>query len=170
MIIKATIFDIPALNILINSAYRGETSKKGWTTEEHLLGGIRTDEANLTELLLKENATILKYTEKNQIIGSVYLEKQDKKLYLGMLTVSPELQGAGVGKKLIQEAESFARNAKLNTISMTVISVRKELIAFYERRGYKNTGETKPFPMTEPKFGLPKQFLEFIVMEKEILQ
>ncbi len=170
MIIKATISDIPALNILINSAYRGETSKKGWTTEEHLLGGIRTDEANLTELFLKENATILKYTEKNQIIGSVYLEQQDKKLYLGMLTVSPELQGCGIGKKLIQAAESFARNAKLKTISMTVISVRKELIAFYERRGYKNTGETKPFPMTEPKFGLPKQFLEFIVMEKEILQ
>jgi ribosomal protein S18 acetylase RimI-like enzyme len=170
MIIKATISDIPALNILINSAYRGETSKKGWTTEEHLLGGIRTDEANLTELFLKENATILKYTEKNQIIGSVYLEQQDKKLYLGMLTVSPELQGCGIGKKLIQAAESFARNSKLKTISMTVISVRKELIAFYERRGYKNTGETKPFPMTEPKFGLPKQFLEFIVMEKEILQ
>ncbi len=87
-----------------------------------------------------------------------------------MLTVSPELQGCGIGKKLIQAAESFARNSKLKTISMTVISVRKELIAFYERRGYKNTGETKPFPMTEPKFGLPKQFLEFIVMEKEILQ
>jgi len=170
MIIKATISDIPELNILINSAYRGETSKKGWTTEEHLLGGIRTDEANLTLLLQKENVTILKYTEKKQIIGSVYLEKQDKKLYLGMLTVSPELQGDGIGKKLMQAAESFARNAQINTISMIVISVRKELIAFYERRGYKKTGETKPFPMTDPKFGLPKQFLEFIVMEKEILQ
>jgi ribosomal protein S18 acetylase RimI-like enzyme len=80
------------------------------------------------------------------------------------------LQGDGIGKKLMQAAESFARNAQINTISMTVISVRKELIAFYERRGYKKTGETKPFPMTDPKFGLPKQFLEFIVMEKEILQ
>jgi ribosomal protein S18 acetylase RimI-like enzyme len=170
MIIKATILDVPALNELINSAYRGENSKKGWTTEEHLLGGIRTDEENLTELLLKENVTILKYTEQNKIIGSVYLEEQDKKLYLGMLTVSPELQGGGVGKKLMEAAESFARMTQLNTISMTVISVRKELIAFYERRGYKNTGETKPFPMTDPKFGLPKQFLEFIVMEKEIRQ
>ena len=121
MIIKATIPDIPALNVLINSAYRGETSKKGWTTEEHLLGGIRTDEENLTELLLKENVTIFKYTENNQIIGAVYLEEQDKKLYLGMLTVSPELQGSGVGKKLMQAAENFARNAQLKTISMTVI-------------------------------------------------
>lgn len=84
MISKATTQDIPALNILINSAYRGESSKKGWTTEEHLLGGIRTDEANLGELLQKENATILKYTENNQLIGSVYLEKQADKLYLGM--------------------------------------------------------------------------------------
>jgi len=168
MISAATIQDIPELNVLINSAYRGESSKKGWTTEEHLLDGIRTDEENLSELLQKENVTILKYTANNKIIGSVYLEKQDKKLYLGMLTVSPELQGGGVGKKLMQAAEDFARNAQLDKISMTVISVRKELIAYYERRGYKNTGETKPFPMHDPKFGLPKQFLEFIVMEKEI--
>lgn len=168
MISAATIQDIPELNVLINSAYRGESSKKGWTTEEHLLDGIRTDEENLSELLQKENVTILKYTANNKIIGSVYLEKQDKKLYLGMLTVSPELQGGGVGKKLMQAAEDFARNAQLDKISMTVISVRKELIAYYERRGYKNTGETKPFPMHDPKFGLPKQFLEFIVMEKKI--
>lgn len=168
MISKVTTQDIPALNILINSAYRGESSKKGWTTEEHLLGGIRTDEANLGELLQKENATILKYTENNQLIGSVYLEKQADKLYLGMLTVSPELQGGGVGKKLMQAAEDFAQDARLSKISMTVISVRRELIAYYERRGYKSTGETKPFPMTDPKFGLPKQFLEFIIMEKAI--
>lgn len=168
MITTATTTDIPSLNNLINSAYRGETSKKGWTTEEHLLGGTRTDEANLSELLLKENATILKYTENNQIIGSVYLEKQDEKLYLGMLTVSPELQGGGIGKKLMQAAENFAQKAQLKKISMTVISVRKELIEYYERRGYKNTGETKPFSMNDPKFGLPKQDLEFIIMEKEI--
>ncbi len=168
MISKATTQDIPELNILINSAYRGESSKKGWTTEEHLLGGIRTDEANLGELLQKEDVTILKYTENNLLIGSVYLEKQVDKLYLGMLTVSPELQGGGVGKKLMQAAEDFARNARLSKISMTVISVRSELIAYYERRGYKSTGETKPFPMTDPKFGLPKQFLEFIIMEKAI--
>ena len=168
MISKATTQDIPELNILINSAYRGESSKKGWTTEEHLLGGIRTDEANLGELLQKEDVTILKYTENNQLIGSVYLEKQGDTLYLGMLTVSPELQGGGVGKKLMQAAEDFARNARLSKISMTVISVRSELIAYYERRGYKSTGETKPFPMSDPKFGLPKQFLEFIIMEKAI--
>ncbi len=168
MISKATLQDVPELNILVNSAYRGESSKKGWTTEEHLLGGIRTDEEDLSELLKKENVTILKYTELGKIIGSVYLERQADKLYLGMLTVSPELQGGGIGKKLMQAAEDLAKENNIPKVSMTVISVRKELIKYYERRGYKNTGETKPFPMNDPKFGLPKQDLEFIVMEKEL--
>jgi ribosomal protein S18 acetylase RimI-like enzyme len=168
MISKATLQDVPELNILVNSAYRGESSKKGWTTEEHLLGGIRTDEGDLSELLQKKNVTILKYTESGKIIGSVYLEKQAYKLYLGMLTVSPELQGGGIGKKLMQAAEDFAIENNIHKVSMTVISVRKELIEYYERRGYKKTGETKPFPMNDPKFGLPKQHLDFIVMEKEL--
>lgn len=168
MISAATLQDIPELNKLVNSAYRGESSKKGWTTEEHLLSGIRTDEDDLTLTLQKPNATILKYTQSGKIIGSVYLEKQANKLYLGMLTVSPELQGGGIGKKLMAAAEAFAKEQQLSKISMTVISVRKELIEYYERRGYVNTGETKPFPMDDPKFGLPKQYLEFIVMEKVI--
>lgn len=168
MISPTTLQDVPELTILVNSAYRGESSKKGWTTEEHLLGGIRTDEEDLSALLQKENVTILKYTESGKIIGSVYLEKQADKLYLGMLTVSPELQGGGIGKKLMQAAEDFAKEQQLSTVSMTVISVRKELIEYYERRGYKDTGETKPFPMNNPKFGIPKQDLEFIVMEKEL--
>ncbi|AFK01784.1 GCN5-related N-acetyltransferase [Emticicia oligotrophica DSM 17448] len=168
MISKANISDIPALNLLVNSAYRGESSKKGWTTEEHLLDGIRTDEESLEELLTNPNATILKYSENDKILGCVYLEKQADKLYLGMLTVSPELQGAGIGKKLIKAAEQLAREEDLEKVSMTVISVRKELIEFYERRGYQSTGERKPFPMDNPKFGLPKQVLEFIVMEKKI--
>lgn len=168
MISAATLQDVPELNILVNSAYRGESSKKGWTTEEHLLGGIRTDEEDLSELLQKENVTILKYTESGKIIGSVYLEKQSDKLYLGMLTVSPELQGGGIGKKLMQAAEDLAKKSNIPKVSMTVISVRKELIEYYERRGYKKTGETKPFPMNDPKFGLPKQHLDFIIMEKEL--
>ena len=166
MISKATLQDISQLNLLINSAYRGESSKQGWTTEEHLLGGLRTDETDLAELLIKDNVTILKYSEADKIIGSVYLEVQNEQLYLGMLTVSPELQGGGVGKKLMQAAEEFAQENALSSIIMTVISARKELIEYYERRGYLNTGETKPFPMDDPKFGLPKQFLEFIVMQK----
>ncbi len=168
MISKAAIEDIPAINTLVNSAYRGESSKKGWTTEEHLLGGIRTDESGLLELMQNPVNTFLKFTDNQAIIGCVLLEKQVNKLYLGMLTVSPELQGGGVGKQLLQAAEVFATEHNLSKIVMTVISVRTELIAWYERNGYKPTGETKPFPMNDPNFGEPKQFLEFIVMEKSL--
>ena len=168
MITKATTNDIPELNILVNSAYRGESSKKGWTTEEHLLGGIRTDEEGLLQTFENEQITILKYTENDKIIGTVSLEKQGEKLYLGMLTVSPDLQGGGVGKQLLKAAEVFAREEKIPKIVMTVISVRAELIAWYERHGYIRMGETKPFPMDDPNFGMPKEFLEFVVLEKNV--
>jgi ribosomal protein S18 acetylase RimI-like enzyme len=166
MITRATKKDITEINILVNSAYRGESSKKGWTTEEHLLGGIRTDEAGLTETFDNELITVLKFTENDKIIGIVSLEKQGDKLYLGMLTVSPDLQGGGVGKKILKAAEVFAQEENMPKIVMTVISVRSELIAWYERHGYVRTGETKPFPMNDPNFGMPKAFLEFIVLEK----
>jgi ribosomal protein S18 acetylase RimI-like enzyme len=169
MISKATKKDIPTLNILVNSAFRGETSKKGWTTEEHLLGGIRTNEDILAESIVEHGTTILKYVENGAILGMVMLKNQKDKLYLGMLTVSPDLQGGGIGKKLLYGAEDFAKKHNLPKIGMAVISERHELIDWYKRHGYVLTGETQPFPMDNPKFGLPKQFLEFVVMEKYVV-
>ncbi len=169
MITKATKNDISEISNLVNSAYRGESSKKGWTTEEHLLGGIRTDEQDLLKTFENDAITVLKFTENDKIIGTVSLEKQGNKLYLGMLTVSPELQGGGVGKQLLKAAEIFALEISIPKIVMTVISVRAELIAWYERHGYVRTGETKPFPMDDPNFGIPKEFLEFIVLEKIVI-
>ncbi len=164
----ATDHDIPALDKLVNSAYRGDSSKKGWTTEADLLGGIRTDAEGLKKMMADPQAVILKYTnEENLLEGCVYLKQKDAKLYLGMLTVDPELQARGTGKKLLKAAEEYARQKKCGAITMTVISVRHELIAWYERHGYAKTGETEPFP-TDPSFGLPKQPLEFIVMEKTL--
>ena len=163
---KATIHDIPELVTLINSAYRGEHSKKGWTTEANLLDGVRTDPGSLEKMMAKKNAVILKYNDENNVLqGCVYLEQKDSRIYLGMLTVSPLLQAKGIGKKLLVQAERYAENKKCSTVEMTVISVRDELIKWYEKYGYSKTGETKPFP-TDPKFGIPKQPLEFIVMEK----
>jgi len=164
----ATAADVPALNILINSAYRGEDAKKGWTTEADLLDGIRTDESSLASLISQPGAAMLTCrNETGKITGCVYLEKQPGTFYLGMLTVSPLLQGAGTGLQLLQAAESYVKKEKGDTISMTVISVRHELIAWYERHGYTKTGETKPFP-TDSAFGIPKQPLEFVVMKKMI--
>ena len=168
MISTATLADVTALNNLVNSAYRGESSKKGWTTEADLLGGIRTTEEGLSETIKKSDTFILKYTEAEQVLGCVMLIKKENALYLGMLTVSPTLQGSGIGKKLLKSAEVFAQENGIPKIEMTVISVRSELIAWYERHGYIKTGETKPFPMNDPNFGEPKQHLDFIVMEKMI--
>src|SRR5579871_4640650 len=103
--------DIPELVRLINSAYRGEASKKGWTTEADLLDGVRTNEKNLEEIMDEQGLVLLKCLNGDgEIIGSVYLKKHKEKLYLGMLTVQPDLQGFGIGKKLLQASEDHARN------------------------------------------------------------
>ncbi len=162
------IVDIPELTKLINSAYRGESSKKGWTTEADLLGGLRTNENSLLEMSQKPGATILTAKDaEGQLAGCVYLQLQTNQLYLGMLTVAPNIQAKGIGSQLLQAGELFAIDLNCYSIIMTVIDVRHELIDWYKRKGYQPTGETKPFP-TEPEFGIPKQPLQFIVLEKKI--
>lgn len=168
MITKATLQDIPALTTLINSAYRGETSKKGWTTEAHLLEGKRTDEQEMTEIFLDSKNTILKFTENDKIIGSVLLVEKGNQLYLGMLTVSPELQNSGIGKKLLAEAENHAKTLGLSSIIMTVISVREELLNWYKRHGYVDTGKREAFPESEIHVTISSEPLEFIYLEKRL--
>src|SRR3990170_5459243 len=129
-VFPAGIQDIPALVALINSAYRGEASKKGWTTEADLLKGeLRTDIPTLTAIIENNDATILKYVSENgSVTGCVYLHKKKRGLYLGMLTVSPVLQGAGIGKQLLAAADSYAKENNCDSIFMNVISLRHELI------------------------------------------
>jgi len=165
----ATITDTAELTALVNSAYRGESSKQGWTSESHLLDGQRIDELILLSYLQNENVTILKHIDENgRITGCVYLEPKWPKLYLGMLTVSPIEQGNGIGKILLANAEEYARNKKCEAITITVITTRHELIAWYERHGYVQTGEIKPFPNDE-RFGIAKAHIELLVMDKPVL-
>ena len=161
--------DIPALVPLINSAYRGDASKKGWTTEADLLEGeLRTDIPSLTTLLSNPESSMLKYTsESGAITGCVYLEKMQRGLYLGMLSVSPLQQAGGIGKQLLAAAEVYGKEKGCPCIFMNVISLRHELIAWYERHGYHKTNETKPMP-DDNRFGTPTQPLEFIIMEKDL--
>ena len=169
-ITKAILTDTVELTKLVNSAYRGESSQKGWTTEAHLLDGIRIDEPTMLDYLQVDNTTILKYTdEAGRILACVYLEIRDaNRLYLGMLTVSPTLQANGIGRQLLHEAEVWATNLGCHTIFMTVITTRLELIAWYQRRGYRNTGKIQPFP-TDTKFGVVKNDpIELVVLEKEV--
>jgi len=159
------------ITLLVNSAYRGESSKAGWTTEADLLGGQRSDEDSISELIQRKDSVILiQANDKRKIIACVHLEKKDDQtIYLGMLTVEPTLQAKGIGKVLLKEAEDYSRKYfRSSKTEMTVVHLRPELIAWYERRGYKQSGETRLFPMKDPKFGLPKQDLHFIVLEKFI--
>lgn len=162
----ATLADVPALDRLVNSAYRGDSSRQGWTTEADLLDGIRTSEASLTRMIQNPNAVILIAEEEREMQACVYLEQQADVLYLGMLTVKPEFQGKGIGAKLMEASEERAKSLGCRAIQMTVITARDSLIAYYKRKGFEDTGERKPFP-NDPAFGIPKQPLEFMVMEKK---
>ena len=165
-ILIAKIDDVPELVLLINKAYRGEGSKKAWTSETNLFDGLRTNENILTELFNDSNAIILKYlNDSGVIIGCVYLQKQESQIYLGLLSVSPDIQASGVGKQLLTAAEEYAKEQNYYKIVMTVITVRDELVAWYKRRGYHPIG-IKPFP--QDKVNVPNQKLELFVLEKKI--
>ena len=167
----ATLEDIPVIMDLLNSAYRGERSKQGWTTEAHLIAGeSRIDEKMLSDVLQMKGSVLLKYqTGENKIVGCVNLQQHGEKIYLGMFSVSPELQGAGIGKQLLQAAEAYTRSIGCRAIYMSVVSVRTELINWYMRHGYDDTGERKPFP-EDPVTGKHLQQLEFMIMEKKLAE
>lgn len=162
----ATKEDVLPLQVLLNKAYRGEESKKGWTTEANLIAGdVRTTEASVLEVLQKAGSVFVKYNQNNELIGCVNLQLQENKLYLGMFSVLPTLQGGGIGKQLLFAAEEYAKSIHCNTIYMTVISVRTELINWYKKYGYAETGETIPFD-EDGETGKHLQTLEFLVLEK----
>ncbi|MBS7564547.1 GNAT family N-acetyltransferase [Mucilaginibacter sp. Bleaf8] len=168
IITKALITDVSEVVALVNSAYRGETSKQGWTSESHLLEGIRIDEAELTSYFAHPEVTMLKYTnEANEIIGFVYLEKtKNNKLYLGMLTVKPTLQAGGIGRQLLEAATAFAREIGCTVIKISVITSRHELIAWYQRRGFVATGQTMPLATHN---SVAKQPVELMIMEEQVV-
>jgi len=161
--------DIPQLLSLVNSAFRGDSARKGWTHESDLLrGAIRTDAVTMLNMMDVLGAAFLTYTNQEGLLeGCVYLCPKQRGLYLGMLTVNPDLQGGGIGKQLLQAAEGYARTQQCIIIYMTVISARTELVAWYLRHGYYLTGETEPFSV-DTKYGMPTQDLEFIILEKKI--
>ncbi|MBX2947425.1 MAG: GNAT family N-acetyltransferase [Cyclobacteriaceae bacterium] len=160
--------DAPELSELVNSAYRGDTGRQGWTTEADLIDGSRTDAELLKAVIEMPGSVILKYVEDGKIKGCVELRKEEDKLYLGMLTVNPTIQGKGIGKALLKASEAEAARQECNAIFMNVLTVRKELIDWYIRHGYHDSGKRKPFSFTDPRFGFPKQPLEFMIMEKQI--
>ncbi len=165
----ATISDAPHLAHLLNKAYRGESSKQGWTTEANLIAGnTRTDDENVRQLMQQPDSIFLKYfSSTGEITGCVNLQKHGEKLYLGMLSVEPHLQGFGIGKHLLRAAEEYALSQNCTSIYMTVITARTELIEWYSRFGYVDTGTRKDFK-EDALTGKPLQQLEFMVLEKHL--
>lgn len=164
----AAVADIAAVRDLINNAYRGESSKQGWTNEANLIAGdIRTTDKMLQEVIERAGSVILIYKQDDVIIGCVNLQQHGSRLYLGMFSVSPQLQGAGIGKKLLRAAEEYALHLKSDAIYMSVISARTELIDWYKRHGYVDTGERKPFA-EDGVTGRHLQPLSFMILEKSL--
>jgi GNAT superfamily N-acetyltransferase len=166
----ATAADIPALITLVTSAYRGDASRAGWTTEADILDGQRVDAAGLQADLERADSIILLATAGDEIHGCCHLASEDGAGYFGMFAVNPQLQGSGLGKLLMARAETFVQQRwGHGQMRMTVIDCRHELIAFYQRRGYVRTGITKPFPYGDARFGLPKRDdLRFEILEKTL--
>jgi len=167
-IIKATTDWVPKINHLVNAAYRGEFSKKGWTTEADLLGGQRIDEERIQEIIEDSHSNVfLLITQNHELLGCVHLKIEMESTYLGMLTIWPELQGKGHAKSLISYCEEWTKAHNVNTIRMTVITKRPELIEYYMRRGYFLSGKKEHFPTNDPRFGIPKVTgLEFVELIK----
>ena len=166
----ATDADLPKLHALVESAYRGDSARRGWTHEADMLDGQRTDEASLAAIIADTQQRILLAEQDDTLIGCVQLgAKGDGTAYLGLLAVDPALQAGGIGAQLITACENAARGTLGATrMEMTVIDGRAELIAYYQRKGYALTGERLPFPMGDERFGLPKRQLEFVVLEKPL--
>ena len=164
----ATAGDVPELVGLVTSAYRGETSRQGWTTEADILDGERIDPDVLLRDIERPRSRVIVAERDGRMLACVHVADEDGAGYLGMFSVRPELQGGGLGKQLMAEAERVVREEwGLPVMRMTVIDLRGELIAFYTRRGYRRTGITKPFPYGDPRFGIPRRDdLRFEILEK----
>lgn len=166
---KAGVPDMAAIVALVNAAYRGDSSRRGWTTEADLLDGQRTDAGEIAGLIAAEGSMILLCLDGPELIGSVHLQRTPAGVYLGMFSVQPALQGRGIGKRFLAVAERLAREEwGVTTALMTVITLRHELIAYYERRGYRRTGRFEDFP-DDPRFGIPRVAgLRLEVLEKTL--
>ena len=166
----ARLADLDAIVDLVTSAYRGDASRAGWTTEADFLDGNRIDAEVLRADIERPRSRVLLAERDGQLLACAHVSEDDGAGYFGMFSVLPVLQGGGIGKQVLAECERIARDDwRLPAMRMTVIDIRDELIAFYERRGYRRTGILKPFPYGDERFGLPQRDdLRFEVLEKTL--
>jgi ribosomal protein S18 acetylase RimI-like enzyme len=169
--------DVEAVVALVESAYRGEVSRAGWTTEADLLGGRRTDADAVADIIGGGSVLLLAEDADGALVGCCQLEpvaneRGPDACYFGLFAVDPQRQGGGIGDQLLAWAEQTAQDRLgASVMEMTVIAQRDELIAWYERRGYAQTGETRPFHYGDERFGIPRRDdLYFVVLAKELVR
>lgn len=163
--------DVDAVVALVQSAYRGEASRAGWTTEADLLDGARADQAMVDELLADPASRVLVVDDEDGsgLLACCHLERRTDATYLGMFAVRPGAQGRGIGAQMMTAAEAFAREAGVPRLEITVLNHRPELVAWYERRGFVRTGQDVPFPYGDERYGIPRRpDLVLQVMVKEL--
>jgi ribosomal protein S18 acetylase RimI-like enzyme len=182
---SARLEDVEAIVQLVESAYRGDSSRAGWTTEADLLDGQRTDREEVASLTRDEEARLLLAHLMQELVGCVLVRRSDAQgapmthglararervAHIGMFAVRPTLQSRGLGSALLAEAERVARaELAVTRAEMTVIEQRLDLLPWYERRGYRRTGASEPFPYGNPRFGLPRRpDLRFLVLAKAL--
>ncbi|WP_194910907.1 GNAT family N-acetyltransferase [Catenulispora rubra] len=166
----ATVDDVPRIVALIESAYRGDSSRTGWTSEADLLDGQRTDEADVTATVIDQASRMMVVESGADLVACCLVQHRETHAYFGMFAVSPKSQGGGLGKRVLTVAEQLARDEfGMTAMHMTVLRQRTDLIDFYVRRGYRRTGEMKPFPYGDERFGKPRRDdLEFEVLIKDL--
>lgn len=160
--------DVDAIVALVESAYRGDASRSGWTTEADLLAGQRTDPAGVLDSISAADSVVVLAERDEALVACCHVQRRGERCYFGMFAVDPSRQGGGLGGQAMTYAEELARTRWGCTVmEMTVIRQRTDLIAFYERRGYTDTGRRSPFPYGDERFGLPlRDDLEFTLLEK----
>ncbi len=168
---RAGVADVDGLVTLIESAYRGEASRAGWTTEADLLQGHRTNADAVREVVTGASSLMLVAAGGDQLVGCCQLEHRGERAYFGMFAVRPGLQGNGLGRAILARAEQTVRTEwGITTMEMTVLQQREDLIAWYLRRGYSRTGEVSPFPYGHEEFGIPQRDdLAFERLVKELV-